>query len=178
MTSTKITCCSCFIDVFIYFCTKKNDDFDSITSTNSDLFIKERREHCVVNGPIIYTEYVIVCLDCFTFQVWNLSIENIRFFDTVACRFTFGDPYNYGEDFHDDIFVGNNQFERENNLLTRNEREKLFKKSLNIGDCFFRQPKHKSCFTSLQKHKFSYFCTECKNIYHKVFEKDLHVFYC
>ena len=165
--------------MYVFFSTKKNDaDFDSITSTNSDFFIKERRDHYIVNGPIMYTEYVISCLDCYTFQVWNLSIENIRLFDTVACRFTFSDQYNYGEEFEDDIFVGNNQFERENNVLTRNEREKLFKQSLNISDSFFRKPKHKSCFTSIQKQRFSYFCTECKNIYHKVFEKDLHVFYC
>ena len=177
MTSTKVTCCSCFIDACICFCKTKND-FDSITSTNFDLFIKEKRQHCVVNGPIIYTEYVIACLDCFTFHMWNLSIENIRLFDTVACRFTYSDPFNYGEEFQDDIFVGNNQFAQENNLLSCNEREKLFKKSLNISDCFFRQPKHKSCFTSIQKHKFSYFCTECKNTYCKFFQKDLHVIWC
>ena len=45
----------------------------------------------------------------------------------------------------------------------RVELEKIFLKN-NVSDCFFRRPKHKSCFTSMQKYKFSYFCTECKKI--------------
>ena len=176
MRSTKVTCCSCFINESICFCKTKND-FDSITSTNIDLFIKEKRDHCILSGPMIYTEYIIACFDCFTFQLWNLSIDNIRLFDTVGCRFTFIDPFNFGEEFDDDIFTGNNQFIEENNLLSRAELEKIFLKN-NVSDCFFRRPKHKSCFTSMQKYKFSYFCTECKKIYYNFFEKDLYVFWC
>ena len=81
MTSTKVTCCSCFINQSICFYKTKND-FDSITSTNIDLFIKEKRDHCIRRGPIIYTEYIIACFHCFTFQLWNLSIDNIRLFDS------------------------------------------------------------------------------------------------
>ena len=175
MTSIKVTCCSCFIDQCICFC-KTKTDFDRITLTDSDLFLKEKRDHCILNGPLIYVEYIIACFDCFTFQLWNLSIENIRLFDTVACRFTFTDPYNFGEEFDDDVFTGNAQFSQQNNLLKRVELEKFFLKN-NISDCFFRQPKHKSCFTSMQRYQFSYFCTECKKIYCKFFEKDLHVFW-
>ena len=177
MTRTKVTCCSCFIERCVCFCETKAN-FEDLTSANFDLFIKETREHCVLNGPLIYTEHVIACLDCFMFQLWNLSIEDIRIFDTVACRFTYSDPFNYGEEFYDDIFVGNNQFFRENGLLSRSEQEELFRKTLNMSNYFFRQPKHKSCFTSLQKQNFTYFCTECKNTYYKFFEKDLHTFWC
>ena len=106
-------------------------------STNSELFIKETRQHSLfLDGPVIYTEYVIVCLDCFTFQLWNLSIEDIRIFDTVGCRFTYSDPFCFGEEYCDDIFTGNAQFAAENALLTFEEREALFRKSLNIGDHF------------------------------------------
>ena len=177
MTRTKVTCCSCFIERCVCFC-KTKANFKDLMSTNFDLFVKEAREHCVLNGPLIYTEYVVACLNCFTFQLWNLSIEDIRIFDTVACRFTYSDPFSYGEEYYDDIFVGNNQFLSENTSLSFKKREELFNRSLNISDHFLRQPKHKSCFTSLQKQNFAYFCTECKNTYYKFFEKHLHTFWC
>ena len=178
MSKTRVACCSCFIEKCVFFC-KTKCNFEDLMSTNSELFIKERRQHSLfLDGPVIYTEYVIVCLDCFTFQLWNLSIEDIRIFDTVGCRFTYSDPFCFGEEYSDDIFTGNGQFAAENALLTFEEREALFRKSLNIGDHFFRQPTHKSCFTSLQKLKYEFFCTECKNIYYKFFEKELHVFHC
>ena len=82
MTRTKVVCCSCFIDKCVYFC-ETNPNFEDLTYNNF-YFIKETREHCVLNGPLIYTEHVIACLDCFMFQLWNLSIEDIRIFDTVA----------------------------------------------------------------------------------------------
>ena len=177
MTRTRVKCCSCFIERCVCFCETKTN-FEDLMSTNSDLFIKEIRQHSVFsNGPLIYMEYVIACLDCFTFQLWNLSIEDIRIFDTVACRFTYSDPFVYGEEYCDDIFVGNNQFLSENTFLTCEKREELFRKTLNISDYFFRQPTHKSCFTSLQKQNFAYFCTECKNTYYKFFEKELHDFW-
>ena len=166
MISIKITCCSCFIE--------KKSQFDSVKS-NFELFVKEKREHHALNGLMFFTEYIMVCLDCFTFQMWNLSIDDIRVFDTIACRFTYIDPTN--NNFEDDIFVGNNRFLGECDLLSRSERYKIFKHSVNIGDHFFRQPKHKSCFTSMQKYTLDFFCTECKSIYCKFFEKDLHCFY-
>ena len=85
MTRTKVTCCSCFIERCVCFCEMKAN-FEDLMSANFDLFIKETREHCVLNGPLIYTEHVIACLDCFMFQLWNLSIENIRIFDKILRR--------------------------------------------------------------------------------------------
>ena len=171
----KVTCCSCFFDQCVWLTTQNNRDikFDKIRLTDSDIFVKEKKHHFILNGPLLYFEYLISCFDCFTFQLWNLTIQDIRLFDTVNCRFTFSDPYNYGEDFGDDIFTGNEQFLEEYN--DRATLEKIFLKS-NITDYFFRQPKHKSCFTSMQLCRYSYFCSQCKEIYCKYFKKDLHVF--
>ena len=159
-----------------FFCQTKCN-FDELMSTNSEVFIKEIREHRLfLDGPVIYTEYVIACLDCFIFQLWCLSIENIRIFDTVGCRFTHTDQFSFGEEYCDEIYTGNAQFAVENALLTFEEREVLFGKRINIGDHFFRRPTHKSCFTSLEKLKYDFFCTQCKNLYYNFFEKELHVF--
>ena len=69
MSRIRVVCCSCFIEKCGSFCQTKCN-FDELMSTNSELFIKETREHSLfLNGPLIYTEYVIACLDCFTFQL-------------------------------------------------------------------------------------------------------------
>ena len=141
-----------------FFCQTKCN-FDELMSTNSEVFIKEIREHRL-----------------YIFQLWCLSIENIRIFDTVGCRFTHTDQFSFGEEYCDEIYTGNAQFAVENALLTFEEREVLFGKRINIRDHFFRRPTHKSCFTSLEKLKYDFFCTQCKNLYYKFFEKELHVF--
>ena len=112
----------------------------------------------------------------FYFSIMELNYKKIRLFDTVDCRFTFSDHFNFGEEFGDDIFIGNDQFSYQNNLLDRAALEKIFFQS-NVCDYFFRQPKHKSCFASIQVCRYSYFCTNCKKLYCKFFEKDLHVFW-
>ena len=50
------------------------------------------------------------------------------------------------------------QFSYHNNLLNR----AVFQS--NVTDHFFRQPKHKSCFTSIQVCRYCYFCTNCKEL--------------
>ena len=171
MIRIRISSCSCFIEKVL------KCSFEDIF-TNSELFIKEiREERLFLDTLVIYTEYVIACLDCFTFQLWNLSIENIGIFDSVDCRFTFSDPFLFGEEYYDDVCTGNRQFDTENALLSFDERQAIFRKRINTGDLFFRQPSHKSCFTSLDKLKYEFFCTNCKKIYSNFFEKQLHVFY-
>ena len=108
-------------------------------------FLSKKQENSLfLDGPVIYTEYVIACLDCFTFQLWNLSIEDIRIFDTVDCRFTHSDPFSFSVEYCDDIYTGNVRFAVENALLTFEEREVLFRKGINIRDHFFRQPTGKT----------------------------------
>ena len=168
----KITSCSCFFDQCIYLTTCRNPDvdFNSITANDRDIFIKEKK-HCIFDRRISYVEYVISCFDCFVFQLWNLTIDNIRLFDTVNCRFTFSDPFNYGQEFSDDVFVGNGQFLQELPL------DSILLKQSNILKNFFKQPKHKSCFASMHVCRYSYFCTECKRLYCMFFQGDLHVFW-
>lgn len=103
---------------------------------------------------ILYTEYVISCFHCFTFQLWNLTIENIDLFSTVQCSFTYADPFNFGEDFSDDVFVGND--------LSRVELEQIFLTSY-ISNYFFTQPRHKSCFASMQLCQYSFFVRNVNN---------------
>ena len=61
--------------------------------------------------------------------------------------------------FNDDIFVGNHQFvvsryfQPREQLPAMTEREKIV---------FLKRPLHKSCFTSLRKKSYKYFCTNCK----------------
>ena len=59
-----------------------------------------------------------------------------------------------------------NIFSREQ-LLAMTEREKIV---------FLKRPMYKSCFTSLRKKRYQYFCKSCKKIYNDFFEKKLHVF--
>ena len=112
MKSIKVTCCSCFFDQCVWLSTQSDHDtkFYEIQSIKSDIFIKEKRYHRISSGFLFYIEYVISCFDCFTFQLWNLTIKNIRLLDTVDCRFTYSDHFNFGEEFCDDVFIGNNQF--------------------------------------------------------------------
>ena len=178
MRSIKVTCCSCYFDQCVWLSTQADHDikFKEIQPNKSDLFIKDKRYHRILNGPLFYIEYVIACLDCFTFQLWNLTMQNICLFDTSSCRFTFSDHFTFGEGFGDDIFVGNDQFSYQNRRLDRAALKKIFLQS-NVTDYFFRQPKHKSCFASMQVCRYCYFCTNCKKLYCEFFEKDLHVFW-
>ena len=123
MRSIKVTCCSCFFDQCVWLSTQADYDnkFEKIKS-NKDLFIKDKRYHRILNSSLFYIEYVIACLDCFTFQLWNLTTQNLSLFNTDYCRFTFDDHFSFGEEFDDDIY----RFSFENRRLDR----AAFKKNL------------------------------------------------
>ena len=166
MRSIKVTCCSCFFDQCVWLSTRADHDikFQEI-NWNKDLFIKDKRYHRVLNSPLFYIEYVIACLDCFTFQLWNLTIQNLFLFNTDYCRFNFNDHFGFSEEFGDDGFVGNDQFLFESRRIDHAALKKIFSQS-----------KHKSCFASTVC-RYCYFCTNCKKLYCEFFEKHLHVFY-
>ena len=103
-----------------------------------------------------------------------LSFENETIFDTIDCRFVTSDCFTYGDGFDDDIYVGNSQFVIENYFFSREMKEMLFKIYVE-ADGFLKRPLHKSCFTSLQKKRYRFFCTTCKKIYNNFFESRLHV---
>ena len=68
------------------------------------------------------------------------------------------DSFTYGDDFNNDIFTGNSQFVVFNYFYPRELREQLFRIDGSKADNFIRQLLHKSCFTSLQKCRYQFFC--------------------
>ena len=116
---------------------------------------------------------VVSCVDCFEFQLFLISLEENSMLDTLNCRFVTSDCFTYGDDYRDDIFTGNSQFVYENYFYSHEQKELLFRD----GDVkLSKLPLHKSCFTSLQKKRYRFFCTTCKKVYNDFFESNLHVF--
>ena len=181
-----IKTCSCFIDKALWFLNLPEKKacrawlFDHIRNqtTLQDMvenkFIKEVRTKRT--GVVIENTIVISCVDCFDFQVFMLSFEEKSIFDAIDCRFVVRSLSTFDDYYCSDYFVGNSQFVVENYFFSREQREMIFKIHASRSDIFSRQPLHKSCFTSLQKKRYRFFCTTCKKIYNDFFESRLHVF--
>ena len=113
------------------------------------------------------------CADCFKFQVSLSILEENSVLDSLDYRFVTSDMFTFSDDFNSDIFTGNSQFVVENNFYSEEQKKLLFKgEEIDL----IRQPLHKSCFVSLQKKRYQFFCTTCKRAYNNFFEKKLHVF--
>ena len=99
--------------------------------------------------------------------------SKISLLNDLKCRFVRSDMTTVSDDFDSDIFVGNAQFVVENTFYSEEAKELLFN-----GEKidFIKRPLHKSCFVSLQKKRYQFFCTTCKRAYNDFFEKKLHVF--
>ena len=91
----------------------------------------------------------------------------------MNCRFVTSDCFTYDDDYSSDIFTGNSQFVRENYFYSREQREIIFRDD---DVRLSKQALHKSCFISLQKKRYRFFCTTCKRAYNEFFENKLHVF--
>ena len=142
-------------------------------------FIKEVRIKRILtagDSVIVMNTIVVSCVDCFKFQLFLLSFEEKSIFDTIDCRFVIRDSCSFDDYYESDIFTGNSQFVVENYFFSRKQREMLFMDDGSNTDNFSRQPLHKSCFKSLQKKRYRFFCTSCKKIYNEFFESKLHVF--
>ena len=190
MIKNVIKTCSCFVDKAVWFVNYSRPvqrwRFDPVKVQTriediiEDKFIKEnhRRVSFIDGKSLVKSTIVVSCVQCFEFQLLRLSSNaNMNStFDNINCRFVTIDSFTYGDDFNDDIFTGNSQFVVENWFLSREARELLFLNAGSNTDNFIRQPLHKSCFTSLQKNRYRFFCTTCKKIYNEFFESDLHVF--
>ena len=190
MIKNVIKTCSCFVDKAVWFVNYSRPVqtwcFDPVKVQTriediiEDKLIKEnRRRVSFINGKSLVKNTIVVsCVKCFEFQLLRLSSNaNMNFiFDNIKCRFVTIDSFTYSDDFNDDIFTGNSQFVVENWFLSREARELLFLNAGSNTDNFIRQPLHKSCFTSLQKNHYRFFCTTCKKICNEFFESDLHVF--
>ena len=188
MIKNVIKTCCCFVDKAVWFVNQIQSvplwQFDHVKRQTriedilEDKFIKEiRTVRSYINSQILVKNTIIVsCVKCFEFQLFQLSSQANSIFDTINCRFVTTDCFSYSDDFTNDIFTGNSQFVVENYFLSREQRELLFLNAGSNADNFIRQPLHKSCFTSLQKNRYRFFCTPCKKVYNEFFESRLHVF--
>ena len=181
MRKTTIKVCFCFLDRAVWFVNSssllpywllnskvKNEDD---TTNDDEHFILERR---ISNDNSIFKQTIVCsCMDCFRFQVSISSDENLSCLTNVNCQFIKKDLSVFDDTFNDDIFVGDHQFvvsiffQPKEQLDAMTECEKIV---------FLKRPLHKSCFTSLRKKRYKYFCTSCKKIYNNFFEKKLHAF--
>ena len=181
MTKTTIKMCFCFLDRAVWFINnsrllsywflnsklKNKDD----TANDDEHFILERR---TTNDNFIFKQTIVcLCMDCFRFQLSISPDENFSCLSNIDCRFVKIDLNVFDDTFNDDIFVGDHQFvvskyfQPKEQLLAMTERGKIV---------FLKRPMYKSCFTSLRKKRYKYFCKSCKKIYNDFFEKKLHVF--
>ena len=154
MKKTVIKTCSCFVDKAIWFVNLSQKRvvnpwrFDCIRSENRLLdiienkFIKEvRSTKNLVDEKICLKDTIVIsCVDCFEFQLFLLSSEENCMLDTLNCRFVTSDFCTYGDDYSDEIFIGNSQFVHENYFYSREQREFLFR---NGGVKLSKQPLHK-----------------------------------
>ena len=179
-----IKTCSCFIDKAVWFVNLPEKQacrialFDHVREQTAlqdiieNKFIKDVRTKRTAG--VLQNTIVVSCVECFYFQILLLSFENKSIFDTINCRFVTSDCFSFGDGYDDDIYVGNSQFVVENYFFSREMREMLFRNYVE-ADNFGIRPLHKSCFTSLQKKRYRFFCTTCKKIYNDFFESRLHV---
>ena len=184
---TVIKTCSFFIDKAVWFVNLSQkqavnpwrfDCFESkrrIVDIISDKFIKDTRTtKILVDEKTCFKNTIVVsCVDCFEFQLMLISLQENSTLDTLNCRFVRSDCFTFDDDYSSDIFTGNSQFVNENYFYSHEQTELLLRNS-NVE--LAKQPLHKSCFTSLQKKCYRFFCTTCKRAYNKFFESNLYVF--
>ena len=183
MIKNSIRCCSCFLDRAIWFLNSPDYSVQlwrfACFKIEEERFIKENKPTVEQqNGVVVLNNKMTVCcVKCFNFQLFHLSSQEnmMTIFDNLECRFVTIDSFTYGDGFDDDIFIGNSQFDVENFLLTPAQRDELFKRMSKNLDSFLRRPEKKSCFTSLQKKSYTYFCATCKNIYDEFFKRELYL---
>ena len=187
MIKTVIKTCSCFIDKSVWFVNLSQKravnpfSFDCVGPENRILdiignkFIKDIRTTKIpVDEKTCFKKTIVIsCVDCFEFQLMLISLQENSMLDTLNCRFVTSDCSTFDDDYSSDIFAGNSQFFNENYFYSHEQREFLFRNS-NVE--LAKKPLHKSCFTSLQKKRYWFFCTTCKRAYNKFFESKLYVF--
>ena len=158
--------CSCFIDQSVWFVNSMSclQRFDAFVYANDlasgDVFIYEK----------IFTsatsEIVVSCLECFEFLLTCFSIEEefIDLLNKIDCLYVIEEPFCYNSF----IYIGNDRFifngnDEHESKSTKDILEKYFKK----------HPDEKSCFTSIEKYSYEYFCFSCKEIFKTLFLQKL-----
>ena len=175
-----IKTCSCFIDQSVWFVNLSQKQvfnpwhFD-LNRDVGDMFIKDiRQTKIILDEKFIHKNTIVISgNDCFEFQLFMISLQENFMLDTLNCRFVIFDVFSYDGTYSSEIFTGNSQFDHENYLLSREQKELLFRNGeLKLSKC----PLDKSCFICLQKKRYQFFCTTCKKAYNDFFEKKLHKF--
>ena len=171
--------CSCFIDQSFWFVNSiyHSWKFDSFTSVNgsvsNDLFIYEKEFTFVGNDDGTSVQYIneiiVCCLECFEFLLTYFSTEEeiVDVFNKIECLYVIEEPFCYNSE----TYIGNDQFVFNENRGRNQESYSPTKKKLE--KYFKRQPETKSCFTSIDKYSYQYFCYSCKRLFKILFLKKL-----
>ena len=131
---------------------------------SDNVFIYDKTFEIISTGDSFYYKSCITvcCLNCIEFTIRFLS-DNEDFtlmLTDVDCRFVFEDVFS----FNSVIYYGNDRFqfdESKNPFCV----EKILEKYIS------KFPEHKSCFTSLGKFYFRYFCYNCREAFMKIIPK-------
>lgn len=173
MEVKRVFCCSCFIDQAQYFVDRLKFmwEFDPFLFKDfkicGNVFIYERMfNYKFVDDDVYYvTTLIVCCLDCFNFLVYDLSSVEETIFDKIDCDFVIEEAFCYDSY----IYSGNDRFHFESsNSNVKSTKER-------VEEFFFKSPKKKSCYTSLAKTYYKYFCYTCKDLFMEVFLKKLHL---
>ena len=170
--------CSCFIDQSIWFVNSLFYSwmFDTFVFTDGSLsdniFIYDKKFTVNVdNGNFHYvSEIIVCCLECFEFILTYSSgkKEIIDELNEIVCVYVVEEPFC----FNSEIYIGNDQF-----IFDGNERKRSCNSTEEKMEKYFREhPTTKSCFTSIEKYYYQYFCSSCKKFFKKLFLKNLYRF--
>ena len=159
--------CSCFIDQSVWFvnstcCFERFDAFLYVNDViSADVFIYEKKSTSVTS------EIIVCCLECFEFLLTCLSMEDefIDLLNKMDCLYVVEEAFCYNSF----IYIGNHRF------INQNYDEHEFKSTRDILEKhFIKFPSEESCFSSLQKYYYGYFCFSCKEIFKRFFLQKMH----
>ena len=173
--------CSCFIDQSVWFVNSiahswKFDSFTCVDGLVSDkLFVYKKKFTFVSsNDSVQYiNEIVVCCLKCFEFILTYFSSGEEMFdvFNELDCLYVIEEQFCYNSE----IYIGNDQFMTSNENLNNEQREELYHETKKkLKNFFKKEPERKSCFTSIQKYSYEFFCSNCKRIFDKFFLEKLY----
>ena len=172
--------CSCFIDQSIWFVNSiahswKFDSFACVNGVVSDeLFIYKKKFTFVSsNDSVQYINEIVICyLKCFEFMLtYFISDKMCYIFNEHDCLYVIDEPFCYNSE----IYIGNEQFMTSNEILSNEQRKELYqKRKIKLKKIFKKEPERKSCFTSMDKYSYEFFCSNCKIIFDNFFLEKLY----
>ena len=171
-----VYCCSCFIDSAAWFTDNMllhTWEFDLVVldkdgQIDEKVFVYETSFQIDYTDTIEYLNKIIVCcVECFEFLLRFESGKTDSLFDEIDCNYVYEDMFC----FNSQIYAGNDRFQFD-------VRQPVDSSSTNdiLKKYFVNAPEVKSCFTSLQKYYYNYFCFQCRDFFKKVFLKNLYKF--